>query len=478
MAGKLKLFVYLLIILLVITISISYWKVQQDDAYIFYTYAKNIIEGNGYVFNPGERLNATTSPLYTLSLAFFSFIFQTVGLTIPIIAHLIGAVSLLASSYFMMKIFGKEDKFIVTLSIPILFLMNPLLKGAVGMETFLYMSLLLAALYFYKIGKLAQASLFIALSILTRFDGFLFGFIIFFDFILRKKQFPAIVPVITFFTILLPWFIFSKLYFGTFFPSTLAVKLSQAQIGSWGTGLIFLKGLMYAFVNNKILSLSIIVLLLFSFCLILFKGRNFFEEFTVNIILAWSVLYLLIYVFILNPPSYQWYYTPFTIIMSLIFAYAIDIILSKYFQMSKSKIVIVLFLFFILAVILPLKTLCNGVTPKFEKYKSAAEWLNQNVQQGASVAVDEIGIMGYYYNKGKIIDILGLINPEVIPHLLKCEYSWYIDKYKPDFILTDYPSPPKYSRIIFDNLFRNSYSTAVIIRTGNMSSIIFSRKYH
>ena len=40
----------------------------NDDAFITYRYARNIASGQGFVFNPGERLLGTTTPLYTLSL--------------------------------------------------------------------------------------------------------------------------------------------------------------------------------------------------------------------------------------------------------------------------------------------------------------------------------------------------------------------------------------------------------------------------
>lgn len=40
-----------------------------DDAYITYRYTRNILAGNGFVFNPGERELGTTTPLYTLLLA-------------------------------------------------------------------------------------------------------------------------------------------------------------------------------------------------------------------------------------------------------------------------------------------------------------------------------------------------------------------------------------------------------------------------
>lgn len=38
----------------------------SDDAYITFRYARNLLEGHGPVFNPGERVEGYTNPLYTL----------------------------------------------------------------------------------------------------------------------------------------------------------------------------------------------------------------------------------------------------------------------------------------------------------------------------------------------------------------------------------------------------------------------------
>jgi hypothetical protein len=40
-----------------------------DDPYITYRYARNIATGQGFVYNPGERVLSTTTPLFTLLLA-------------------------------------------------------------------------------------------------------------------------------------------------------------------------------------------------------------------------------------------------------------------------------------------------------------------------------------------------------------------------------------------------------------------------
>ena len=50
---------------LVILAIILGW--QSDDSYHGYVMVKHLLEGNGFVYNIGERVCATTSPLYTLS---------------------------------------------------------------------------------------------------------------------------------------------------------------------------------------------------------------------------------------------------------------------------------------------------------------------------------------------------------------------------------------------------------------------------
>src|SRR5437016_142374 len=40
-----------------------------DDAFITFRYSRNILEGQGFVYNPGSRVLGTTTPLFTLLMA-------------------------------------------------------------------------------------------------------------------------------------------------------------------------------------------------------------------------------------------------------------------------------------------------------------------------------------------------------------------------------------------------------------------------
>jgi len=68
-----KLSVEQFVLLGVIALAICYriglgpWTI--DDAYITFRYANHIAQGMGFVYNGGERILGTTTPLYTLLLA-------------------------------------------------------------------------------------------------------------------------------------------------------------------------------------------------------------------------------------------------------------------------------------------------------------------------------------------------------------------------------------------------------------------------
>ena len=48
-------------------VSLSWWL--TDDAFISFRYARNLLEGHGLVFNPGERVEGYTNFLWVLELA-------------------------------------------------------------------------------------------------------------------------------------------------------------------------------------------------------------------------------------------------------------------------------------------------------------------------------------------------------------------------------------------------------------------------
>ncbi|MEK7327184.1 MAG: hypothetical protein AAB217_18220, partial [Chloroflexota bacterium] len=59
----------LLIFLLAFFLRLLPGERMVDDAYITFRYARNQVNGLGFVYNHGDRVMGTTTPLYTLLMA-------------------------------------------------------------------------------------------------------------------------------------------------------------------------------------------------------------------------------------------------------------------------------------------------------------------------------------------------------------------------------------------------------------------------
>jgi arabinofuranosyltransferase len=70
------------------------FRFTQDDAYISMRYAKNLVEGRGLVFNPGERVEGYTNFAWTLLLALFHKLGWPVERTAAIVGTAFGIASL------------------------------------------------------------------------------------------------------------------------------------------------------------------------------------------------------------------------------------------------------------------------------------------------------------------------------------------------------------------------------------------------
>src|ERR1051325_10123216 len=63
------------ILALLVRIGMAYsTHATGEDALITLRYAENLALGQGFVYNPGEHVLGTTTPLYTLLLAFFAWL--------------------------------------------------------------------------------------------------------------------------------------------------------------------------------------------------------------------------------------------------------------------------------------------------------------------------------------------------------------------------------------------------------------------
>ncbi|HEV8268789.1 MAG TPA: hypothetical protein VGR00_11160, partial [Thermoanaerobaculia bacterium] len=78
---------------LVLANAWRYAPYVQDDSYISLRYARNLVEGHGLVFNPGERVEGYTNLLYVL----FSAVFIRLGLDPILGLKVLGVAAALAT---------------------------------------------------------------------------------------------------------------------------------------------------------------------------------------------------------------------------------------------------------------------------------------------------------------------------------------------------------------------------------------------
>ena len=79
------------LLILALLVRVAPGERMVDDAYITFRYARNLVTGAGFVYNPGERVLGTTTPLYTwllagLALATGSRDFPTLALAVNVLA--------------------------------------------------------------------------------------------------------------------------------------------------------------------------------------------------------------------------------------------------------------------------------------------------------------------------------------------------------------------------------------------------------
>ncbi|MDH3267801.1 MAG: hypothetical protein OEM46_02995 [Ignavibacteria bacterium] len=211
-----------------------------DDAYIFFRYAENIVNGYGFVWNIGEApVEGYTSFLYlsTLIIAkFFSF-------DLELFAIFFGTITSAFTLYFVYLIYDYLYSSSLTsasanIIAVIVLAISPAFTYwcAAGMETSFYsMFLLLTIYYFLKLPNSVRASLIkgilFGLLCMLRFEAVIFFLIVLYYLVKKDKSLikikidgSAIMFVLGFTVIFGTYFIWRWSYFGYFFPNTFYAK--------------------------------------------------------------------------------------------------------------------------------------------------------------------------------------------------------------------------------------------------------------
>ena len=198
-----------------------------DDAFITFRYAVNLAGGQGFVYNPGEYVLGTTTPLYTL--------FLTLGV------WLAGADALPAFSTALNALFDAGTVVLLILlarglklhwmaggALGILFAISDksVIFSVGGMETSVFLFFLTGTAAFLMMERPALSMASGALAVLTRPDGLVLVLLAMLAWCLHRRKFDrSLIRSLLIFAVPVGlWAVFSWFYFGSPLPNSIAAK--------------------------------------------------------------------------------------------------------------------------------------------------------------------------------------------------------------------------------------------------------------
>jgi len=414
-----------------------------DDGFITFRYVLNFLAGKGLVYNEGQRVFGSSTPLYLIWLTLLKVLFP--GWTIPFLAVRFNAVHFgsagLVLYFFLRKV---TDSRSLALLGSLTFLLNPFLLSISGggMESFLFVTLLFLVLLGLADNKPIWAGILCGLSVLARPEGLLILPIVLWQFRNRSRELRQ--TLLSFSLVLLPWVIFSWGYFGTPVPLSLIAKTKPIYFLPKGAALARISQSMI----NSATAFTSITPSYWQIEMIwgLLIGASFITLFspTAKKYSKGPVLFLL-WFFILayglgNPLFFPWYWPPVFVLTMVTLMLGFYFAGKRLVQSSTRYAGLVGWLIWsvgmgwlLYTTLLPylmvkprdlskaIQVSCLFIKADSSRwriwtYEQAAQTLNQEALPTDTVAAPEVGALGFFF-KGVIYDACGLVSPEAHPFL-------------------------------------------------------------
>ncbi len=418
---------------LVLLLSLVDGPQTIDDAFITYRYAANLAEGYGFVFNQGERVLGTTTPLYTLLLSFFALLgFDVVQVSL-VIGALAGAGSVCLVYLYTQHIGGTRltagfVAVLLAVALPVT------MDVGNGMEVHLFVLLVLCALVLASSGRPNYAMTAASLSALTRPEGAIAIVLILILIGFRQRSALKSSIGITAATIA-PWVVAASLYFGSPIPNSVQAKSGNAfslvaalPEGQAGRRLLDhfnqnLLGKTWDFLaagnGDSVWTLMWILPLVFVALAAMRLARCDIRSIPlIGFPAGYTAFHFLSSA--LGVPTQDWYMSPLNPFLLSLSMTGVQIAAHYLFRVhwpSLSSVGFVLILTGQVATldfgnsdVLKITTKTNVERERL--YKQVAVDLEPEVDSSTVIAAPEIGALGYH-SSASVLDTIGLVSPEV-----------------------------------------------------------------
>lgn len=368
-----------------------------DDAAITYRYALNLAEARGFVYNEGERLQGTSTPLYTLALA---ALHRLSSLDIPSLSNFLNLVfsilTLLLTCRFAQDMAGSGK--IGFLAGLFLLALGPFVAlSMAGMETPLYTFLTLACLHHYWHRRYLALGILGGLLVVTRVDGMVLagflGLLMTWKLVLGRMRWQDWLRTLLPFALIAgAWQLFAWLYFGSLLPQSFLAKQEHGKAASAFWPLVHFFQWQYLFLLPTLL-------------LAVFMRRQ--APRALGLLLAFAALYLLAYL-VAGLDFYDWYLVPLMPLFALLFALAAGLLRERP-RWQAALVGSFLLLGFGCSAYEVART--KAYLCRFEVNRViAGNWLARHVSPEAWLEAGAIGHVGWRY-RGRILDAAKLVTP-------------------------------------------------------------------
>jgi arabinofuranosyltransferase len=481
---------FLLAVLCVIFIYLCLGtKFIQDDAYITFRYVLNFIDGNGLVFNAGERVEGYTNFLWLILLIIFSYLkFDIIslsqylslafGVLVLIFTYLISSLITVGVNASLQAKKGRTSSgeqplyadLLNLVPVVVLVFMGAFNYWSIsGMESTMFIAFALMGIFYYLKEKDTDKvnfkfPLFILIASLTRPEGmFLFGLIILHKVFITVKNnwenkgniFKVLFSknnLISYAVFVVPtmlYILFRLSYYGYPFPNTYYAKTGFSAV-YMNAGLEYLWNFLKAYMLFGIVLILPAFLLkakesFFEISFLYFTGiiyvlyvvsvggdvlplHRFFLPVAPLILILFGKVMTVFYNYLRNNVTSGNPAAAFLVVMVLTCGYA-------WYNYSNQK-----------DAVERSTQLENGLV---DKMKITGNWFKQKqVQKGSNltVAATTIGAVSYFAGtKVIVVDMLGLTdetvahNPQTIPEISEGSIGWKERNYNAGYILSRRP---------------------------------------
>jgi len=444
----------------------------QDDAFISYRYVENLIQGNGLVFNSGERVEGYTNFLWIIILS----VFAKFGLNIIAVSKILGVASgcaTLVLLYQLSRMFFPKREWLSPLFPSFLLTASSAFAywSISGLETSLFTAMVLLSVYLYLTHSKAWVAS-CAVSALVRPEGVLiFGILLLYQLAFRKGQFKkALEHVGGFLLLLLPFAVFKILYYGDVLPNPFYAKT----------------GFSFDYVKSGLEYLWLFLTHYGLWGLVYLAPVLFFKRLDQrgHLLVSLACLYTL-YVVVIGGDvlKVHRFFMPVLPMLYLLLVISVRRVLSGLRGEAKVRLAsaCVLLALSALFFLLPHRWIGEVRTDEMtmvDRMRSVAEYLKRNYGDSLSLAVTTIGSVSHYAGTdAKIIDMLGLTDKYISRHPEEIEgipATWKEKRYNtryvlsrdPDFIFfpTGYkPSAPAERALVLNSKFRDNYYVLPVV---------------